>query len=193
MQPHPCCECARMRVQTGEGRQQGGMDVDQTALVMQHEGSAQDPHEAGKDDQIRRMAVDLGGQCGVESGAVGIVAVAHHPRGYAMRGGDFQPFRLRLVADDTGEFDRQASLQQGLHIAATAGDEDDDFHVSLTLRFTFSNLPTRPSDSCKQPWMRCASARKSGSNRHAWIPEWACPDKCGRMKSLRLKVRRTQF
>lgn len=47
-----------MGVQTGEGRQQRGMDVDQPVLIVRNKARRENTHETGQHHQIGRMAVD---------------------------------------------------------------------------------------------------------------------------------------
>jgi len=117
-----------LRMETGKGRQQGRMDVDQAALVVPHEGFRQHPHEAGQNYQIGPMPVDLLRQGGIEFDPVRMQAVIHHDGGHAVGSGDIQARSPGLVADDAGDIQRQVGFQQGTHIAAPAGDEDDSPH-----------------------------------------------------------------
>jgi hypothetical protein len=80
MQPHPGGERLGMGLHPGKGRQQRGMDVQHAALEAAHEGVAEDAHEAGQQHQVRRMALDLGGQRGVELLARGKAAMVDRHR-----------------------------------------------------------------------------------------------------------------
>ena len=69
--------------------------------------------------------VDFGGERRIERGAVRECAMVDH-------GGAMPRFAatadrcLRIVADDRGDRVPAAGLEQGLHVAAAPGDQDDD-------------------------------------------------------------------
>ena len=67
------------------------------------------------------------GQRGIKRFPVGMVAVRYHCRGNAMLAGNLQPVGIGAVADHRCNRACQFGLQQRLHIAATSGDQDDDF------------------------------------------------------------------
>jgi hypothetical protein len=90
-------EGAAVGVQAGEGRQQRGMDVHQAALVAPHEILAEDAHEAGQHDEVGRVAVDLGGQRGIEQLARGMFGMRHHGGGNAVGAGRLQPLGIALL------------------------------------------------------------------------------------------------
>ena len=65
-------EGALMGMQPFVARQQRGMDIQQTPLVMANEIGAEDAHEPGKDHQVRFMGIDPLCQGLVEAFAIGI-------------------------------------------------------------------------------------------------------------------------
>lgn len=101
---------------------------------MAYEAVAQDAHEAGQHDEVRRESVDALAQRGVEGVAVGKGSVVHTTSGYTGLLRSFQPRRRGPVADHGGNSDRQGSRSAGgdqrLHVAAATGNENDNFlHV----------------------------------------------------------------
>ena len=120
-----------MCVDAGIGRQQRRVNIDQLAAVALDEMVGEDAHEARQCDHVGRMAVYRCGQCGIEGCAVRIVPVRHDGGRDAVRLGDLQSLRIGAVADDRRDAAGQVRLQQRLHVAATAGDEDDDVFHSL--------------------------------------------------------------
>lgn len=119
-----------VRVQAGEGRQQRGVDVHQAPCVTADETFAEDAHETGQHDQIRRKTVDALGQGGIEGLPPGKGLVVDVMRDDAGLGGCLQPCRIGPVTDHGGDVDGQiagiAGGDQCLHVAATAGNQDDD-------------------------------------------------------------------
>ena len=66
------------------------MDVDQAIRVAAHEGGAEDAHETREHHDVRRVRVDLFGQCCVESFAIRESAVIDNGGGDATRSGELQ-------------------------------------------------------------------------------------------------------
>src|SRR5574343_1174401 len=130
MDTHPFVQRALVGMQAGEGWQQRGVDIHQAAFVVAHEAFAEDTHEAGEDDQIGRKTVDALGQRGIEGLAPGEGLVVDVMRGDAGLGCCLQALGIRPVADHGGDVDGQiagvAGGDQRLHVAATAGNQDDD-------------------------------------------------------------------
>ena len=122
-------------VQAGEGRQQRGVDVEQTAFVEAHEAFGEDAHEAGQHYHIRLVAIDHAGQFGIESLAAVKGLVVDHGGGNALGGRKLQAAGRGLVADHRRDAGGPAltltCVDDGFHVGAAAGDQDDDvFHAA---------------------------------------------------------------
>lgn len=124
-------------VQTGKGRQQRGVDIDEPTTVVRHKAGREDAHETCQHHQGGRMGIDALHQRGIKGLAAVIGLVVHHRRGNALRLGKLQATRLGLVADHSRNPRPQGLLpalllrgtHDGRHIGAAAGDQDDDvFH-----------------------------------------------------------------
>ncbi len=117
-----------MGMQTGEGRQQRRMDVDDAAVEMAHEIGAQHPHEAGQQDVVGRQGVQPCPQGGVEGFAAVEVAVGQGFGGQAARARPVQPRRVGAVGQHGTYIDGQAfgrgGLGQRLHVRAAARNQD---------------------------------------------------------------------
>jgi hypothetical protein len=87
VQPHAGRQRLGVGPDAGKGRQQRGMDVQQAAFEAAHEALAEDAHEAGEQHQVRRVALDLGRQRGIELLARGEAAMVDDDGGDAARGG----------------------------------------------------------------------------------------------------------
>ena len=88
---------------------------------------AEHAHEPGEHDQVGRMGVDALGERLVEAGAVGVGLVVDDRGGDAVRACELEPAGARPVADHRGDTRaRDARTHDGFHIAAAAGNEDDD-------------------------------------------------------------------
>ena len=128
--PHTFFKRPLMRVQTGEGWQQRRVDVEQATFVMTHEIGRQNAHETSQHDQIGCKTVDAFSQRGIEGFAPGKCLVVDVMRCDSCLGGRLQTFGIRPVADHGSDIDRQiagiAGGDQRFHIAATAGNQDDD-------------------------------------------------------------------
>jgi len=73
-------------------------------------------------------------QRGIETAAIRIAAMFDDGGRNAMCSGDVQSFRIHAIADHRRDAAGQLRFQQGLHIAAAAGDQNDDFfHLFLAL------------------------------------------------------------
>ncbi len=123
-------QCAFVGVQAGKGGQQRGMDVDQAAFVMGAEGGREDAHKSGQHDQIGLMAVDQFHHGAVEGFAVGEVFVVQRGGIDAARCRPRQSGGVFVVAQYGADVRiRNGGFDDGLHIAAASGNQDDDvFH-----------------------------------------------------------------
>ena len=126
---------ALVRVQAGEGRQQRRVDVEQAALKMAHKAFGQDAHEAGQHHHIGLKAIHHPGQFGVEGLAAAESLVVDHGGGDAMAGRKLQATGRGLVADHRRDAGGPAlaltGVDDGFHVGAAAGDQDDDvFHAA---------------------------------------------------------------
>jgi len=126
---------ALVRVQAREGGQQRGVDVEQAALKMAHKAFCQDAHEAGQHHHIGLVAVDHARQFGVERLAAVKGLVVDHGGGDALAGGKLQAAGRSLVADHRRDAGGPAlaltGVDDGFHVGAAAGDQDDDvFHAA---------------------------------------------------------------
>ena len=142
MHPHPGLQSTPVGVQAGERRQQTGMDVEQATSVATDEGIGEYPHEAGQYHQIRRQGIDQLGQGRVEGLPGRVSLVIQYPGCNAVTGGKLQTAGVRPVGDD-GDNACTGDLRpdDGFHVAATAGDENDNIpHILLI-------PPPAPADS----------------------------------------------
>ena len=119
-----------MRLETLESGKQGGVDVHDPALVALDERRCQNAHEARQHDEVGPVAVDFGGECRLERGAVRERAVVGDGGRDAALASDFEAARLRVVADDGRDPRWQPRIEHGLHVAAAPGDQDDEGLVS---------------------------------------------------------------
>ncbi|MNJ60095.1 hypothetical protein D3C77_558080 [compost metagenome] len=96
---------------------------------MVDEARRQYPHETGQNDVIRRIAIDFGGQGGIEGLAAGVVLVVQRRSGNALSGGPLQAAGVRPAGDDGGDVGRPALVAAGfgqrLHVAAPPRNQDD--------------------------------------------------------------------
>lgn len=123
---HAVVQGSRMRVEAAVGWQQRRVDVDQSAVIARHETRAEDAHETRQHHEIRMEGVDEPGQRGIEALAIRVVAVLDDGGRDAARLRDLQPAGIGAVADHRRDAAEQPRFQQGLQVAASAGDEDDD-------------------------------------------------------------------
>lgn len=123
-------EGAFVGVQAGEGGKDGWVDVDQAVLVMGAEFGCEDAHKTCEDNQIRLVGIDFFYHGLVEIEAAGEVFVVEAVGGDAALGCPSQSGSGCAVAEDGGDAGVwNGSIDDGLHIAAAAGDEDNDvFH-----------------------------------------------------------------
>ena len=121
---------ALVGVQAGEGGQQRGMDVDEAALIMRAKFGRQDFQVACEQHEVGLMLLGGFEHGAVEIGAAGEIAGAAGEGGDALRGGPLKPGGVGVVGEHGGDAGAgDVGLNHGLHIAAAAGDEDDDvFH-----------------------------------------------------------------
>jgi hypothetical protein len=99
---------ALVRVQTGERRQQGGVDVEQPPFEMRDEGGREDAHEARQHHQRRLESPDRRRQCDIEAFARGKGLVIDHRRGQTPLAGEGQPAGIGPVADHGRHLGAQA-------------------------------------------------------------------------------------
>ena len=122
-------ERALVGVQTRKGRQQRGVNVEQAAIVVAYKRGRENAHETGQHHEIRRVGINRGDQRGVEGFARGVVAVRQGKRRHATctRGGE--AVGLCAIADHSGnpggELIGVLGSEQGFHVAAASGDQDD--------------------------------------------------------------------
>jgi hypothetical protein len=116
-------ECPGVRVQSRKRRQERRMDVQQATMEAPHESRREDPHESGQRDELRGMTVDRIGEGRFECLARGKLAVRHRARGDTACPRDRQSARVGDIADYRRH--REPGIEQRLHVAAAARDEDD--------------------------------------------------------------------
>ena len=104
-------QCATMGVQALVPWQQGGVDVEQAALIVTYKGRCQDAHEAGQHHEVRRVAVDFLCQCAVEGGAIRVLRMVDHRGGDAVLARIGEATSVRAIADDPAD----AGSRQGRH------------------------------------------------------------------------------
>src|SRR4051794_27793573 len=102
------------------------MNIDQAARETFQKSVTENAHESRQHDEIRFSACDCIGQRCVKIGTRGKTRMAHHLSVDAMSRGDSETGRVGLIGDHGTDLRRQARLQQRLHIAAAAGNQDDD-------------------------------------------------------------------
>ena len=114
----------------GIGRQQGWMNIDQFSQIAIHKVVCQNTHEACQHNKIGRIGIDHLCQSLVEAGTVGVVTVRNHLSLNAVQLGNRQSASISLVADDGGDARGPALGGAGLHhrahVAAAAGEQEDD-------------------------------------------------------------------
>ncbi len=134
--PHAGVYGALVGVEARKERQQRRMDIDDPAFVALDEGSGQQPHIAGKADDIRRKRVQ-----GIENRRLvrflAGIGFAHKGEGRNALGRRlFETARIRPVGDDADDFGwivfRLRGLHQRHHVGAAAGNEDDDAFARRT-------------------------------------------------------------
>ena len=116
-------------VRSGEGRQQGGVGVDQPAAERVEDGWADDLHEAGGDDQVGLDGGEFGGQGAVPGGAVGVVGDGADERRQAAASGVLEALGVAVAAD--GDHGRRVVRivgrgQQGGAQRPGPGEQDGD-------------------------------------------------------------------
>src|SRR5690606_29284086 len=120
---------ALVGIQSRIARQQGGMDVQQPALVVTHEGGCQDAHEAGQHHGIRLAGVDRLDHCLVKLLAVGIVAMIDDAGRHAGGFGARQTGDTGAVAQYQCYLSIQFAIANGiedcLQVSAAAADQDN--------------------------------------------------------------------
>ena len=143
MHPHAGLEGLAVGVEAREGRQQAGVDVEEAAGVAGDEGVGEHAHEAGQHHQVGAVGVDGIGQGRVEGLAAGVGLVVNHLGDDALVDGKGEALGVGAVGDDGGDFGAgDLRPDDGLHVAAAAGDEDDEFfHAELL------NSPPAPAGS----------------------------------------------
>ena len=92
-----------MRIQTRIGRQQRRVNIQNPSFVMFHKPRAQNAHETRKNEQVRFMLLQIGGDGSIEALAIRIVALFDTRRGDAGRSGARESMRVGFVAEDNGQ------------------------------------------------------------------------------------------
>ena len=111
------------------------MDVHQPARIPIDKTSREDAHETRKYHDIRSVGVDACGQRGVKIGALRISAVIDALGRNIVFAGESQTLGIGPVADDRnnprGPSFQRTGIDDRLHIAAAAGNQDDNvFHAA---------------------------------------------------------------
>ncbi|MNN34263.1 hypothetical protein D3C81_1480630 [compost metagenome] len=118
-------------VQPGEARQQRRVDIQQPARIAVDKTRRQDAHEAGQHHQVGRMGIDGLGHRGVKRGAVGELAMVDHAGGNALLLRELQPGGIGPVRQHRCHAGRPATARagpdDGFHVGATPGNQDDNF------------------------------------------------------------------
>ena len=133
-----CVQRALVSSQTGKGRQQRWVDIDQTPSVMRDKTRGQNSHEARQNDQRGLPRVDGASQRGVEFFARCELPVVHDAGSDIEPGGDSQTLGLGTVADDAGNPGAETFLPvlrtrrvyDGGHVRAFAGNHNHDVLIT---------------------------------------------------------------
>ena len=131
-----------MRIEAFESRQQGRVDVENSMLPLLDETCGQQPHEAGKTDDVDAVLFKHGLQGALEGRAVFAVGgVVDDLGGYSIGPCGHEPARIRTIRDHHRDFRRiglvLGGFDEGSHVGASAGDEDCDplaAHVSPKIK-----------------------------------------------------------
>ena len=117
-------------VQAGERRQDGRVDVHQAAFVTGAKFGGKDAHETGEDDQIGLVSIDFFHHGLIEGAAGGEIFVVQAVGRDAALRSPCQTGGGCAVAQDGGDADiRNTGVDDGLHVAAAAGNQNNDvFH-----------------------------------------------------------------
>ncbi len=113
--------------------QQGGVDVDHPPGKVPHQVGTQDPHKPGQHHQVGLIVVHQRQQGGVILLPTGKLLLGEDGGGHPRLFGTYQTIGIGLVADDadhlTGNLAIGTTVENGLQVAAVAGDKDQDaFH-----------------------------------------------------------------
>jgi hypothetical protein len=103
------------------------MDIDESAVIPGHKTCSQDAHETRKCHKVGIKRIDCQCQRGIETFAIGMVAMIDDNSRNAVCFGDPESFRIRAIADHRRDAAGQSGIQHGLQIAAATGDQDDQF------------------------------------------------------------------
>lgn len=132
---HACGQRLGMGIQTRKRRQKRRMDVHQPALIPIDKTGRKDTHETREYHDIRSMGIDARSQRHVKLGALRISAVIDALGRNIVFAGESQTLGIGPVADDRnnprGPSFQRTGIDDRLHIAAAAGNQDDDvFHAA---------------------------------------------------------------
>ena len=112
------------------------MNIDDTVFVVLHEGWCQDTHKAGQNDEVSTDLIDFLLERLVKTfaGGKGLAFYNHGWNTLALR--KLQASGIGFIANHCSDFCcpllALRGLNDGLHVAATSGDKDNDFlHVSI--------------------------------------------------------------
>jgi hypothetical protein len=111
------------------------MNIDQAARETFQKAVAENAHEARQHDEIGFSACDCIGECCVKIDALRETRMAHHLSVDASARGDDKTGGVGLIADHGTYLCGQARLQQCLHVAAAAGNQNDDALHGLPVYF----------------------------------------------------------
>ena len=139
MDAHARLQRPLMRVQALEGRQQGGVDIDQKVAPALGEPGRQDAHETGQADNAGAIEPDRLVQRFLEGLAVLIVAVIDHLGLDPGLTRDGQARRIGIVRGHQHDLGRivfvPGGLQQGLHVRTAPGNEHGDLGLRHYILF----------------------------------------------------------
>ena len=118
----------RVRVETLEGGQQRGMDVDQPVLPAGDEVRRQHAHEAGEADQLDPCGLQRLAQRLLEGAARAVVPMVDHAMGQARAGGPGEAEGVGAVGEHQHDLARSVGagtvVDQRLKVGAAARDQD---------------------------------------------------------------------
>src|SRR5688500_15846763 len=137
-------EHAPVRAKTVKRRQERRMDVHEAPGEAADEAVPEDSHETGEHDEIGGVPLDLVAQCASEGGAVGVSAMSDDMSGDPVRVRGGESCDAGHVADHCGDIGGELGPEQRRHVAAAAGNEDDEA-LQAYATVVCASSPTRAS------------------------------------------------
>jgi hypothetical protein len=131
------------------------MDIDHAVAPGGDEARRQQPHEAGEADELGARRLERAVEGAVELGARGVVAMRHDRGADAGGRGAGEAGRRGLIRQHQHDLGRRigraAGLDQRLHVAAAAGDQDGGLQARQALSMASMTEPGAPA---ARSWMR---------------------------------------